>query len=29
LESSLYRVGHPTNSLLSDVTFKVWSRFSQ
>lgn len=23
LESSLYRVGHPTNSLLSDVTFKV------
>lgn len=28
LESSLYRVGHPTNSLLSDVTFKVWSRFS-
>jgi len=29
LESSLYRVGHPTNSLLSDITFKVWSRFSQ
>lgn len=29
LESSLYRVGHPTNSLLSDVTLKVWSRFSQ
>lgn len=28
LESSLYRVGHPTNSLLSDVTFKVWTRFS-
>lgn len=26
LESSLYRVGHPANSLLSDVTFKVWSR---
>lgn len=23
LESSLYRVGHPTNSLLSDVAFKV------
>ncbi|XP_017753331.1 PREDICTED: anoctamin-8 isoform X7 [Eufriesea mexicana] len=23
LESSLYRVGHPTNSLLSDFTFKV------
>lgn len=29
LESSLYRVGHPTNSLLSDVAFKVWSRFSR
>lgn len=29
LESSLYRVGHPTNSLLSDVAFKVRSRFSQ
>ncbi|XP_006615384.1 anoctamin-8 isoform X6 [Apis dorsata] len=26
LESSLYRVGHPTNSLLSDVTFKVSSK---
>ena len=26
LEASLYRVGHPANSLLSDVTFKVWSR---
>ncbi|XP_011313522.1 anoctamin-8 isoform X6 [Fopius arisanus] len=23
LESSLYRVGHPANSLLSDVTFKI------
>ena len=23
LESSLYRVGHPSNSLLSDVAFKV------
>ena len=29
LESSLYRVGHPTNSLLSDVAFKVWSRISR
>lgn len=29
LESSLYRVGHPTNSLLSDVAFKVRFRFSQ
>ena len=28
LESSLYRVGHPTNSLLSDIAFKVWSRLS-
>lgn len=26
LESSLYRVGHSANSLLSDVTFKVWSK---
>jgi hypothetical protein len=26
LESSLYRVGHPTNYLLSEVTFKVWSK---
>ncbi|XP_076678994.1 anoctamin 8 white walker isoform X5 [Andrena cerasifolii] len=26
LESSLYRVGHPTNSLLSDVTFKISSK---
>ena len=29
LESSLYRVGHPTNSLLSDIAFKVWSRLSR
>ncbi|KYN13438.1 Anoctamin-8 [Trachymyrmex cornetzi] len=29
LESSLYRVGHPTNSLLSDVTFKYDGAFSE
>lgn len=28
LESSLYRVGNPTNSLLSDIAFKVCSRLS-
>ncbi|XP_017753327.1 PREDICTED: anoctamin-8 isoform X3 [Eufriesea mexicana] len=27
LESSLYRVGHPTNSLLSDFTFKSFNDF--
>ncbi|XP_014486482.1 PREDICTED: anoctamin-8 isoform X3 [Dinoponera quadriceps] len=29
LESSLYRVGHPTNSLLSDVAFKYDGAFSE
>ncbi|XP_011313504.1 anoctamin-8 isoform X3 [Fopius arisanus] len=29
LESSLYRVGHPANSLLSDVTFKYDGAFSE
>ncbi|XP_031826677.1 anoctamin 8 white walker isoform X2 [Nomia melanderi] len=29
LESSLYRVGHPNNSLLSDITFKYDGAFSE